>query len=334
MLRYVFRHSFCLFIFILVFTGFSSAVSGQESKPEEPIEACKELPPLKEFHFINDLRAKLQGEVTELLAKKKDLEEVKIPAAEVASKTAEPGANNSVNTKVSPVLTPIKSVEEYKNDLKQTVDDISWKQAQLQCVISAQSQFSLDFKFSVSLFFAALIGLVITGFFVLAIIDEKVRQAVFSGQVGLQFLALFSIVIAIILFGITTILEAKELAALLGSLSGYILGRTTASNGNNTETQTKPNPNPMDNFAAIDLTPATLSIAIGATDTLKATPLDKQNKPIIPSAGEFTPQWSSNDPSVAQVDGKGTVTGVSAGTCNVVTRFNGVQSASSVVTVS
>ena len=43
----------------------------------------------------------------------------------------------------------------------------------------------------------------------------------------MQFLTLFSLVIAIILFGITQILEGKELAARLGGLSGYILGRTT-----------------------------------------------------------------------------------------------------------
>ncbi len=40
------------------------------------------------------------------------------------------------------------------------------------------------------------------------------------GQSGIQFLTLFSLVIAIILFGI----KGKELAALLGGLSGYIFG--------------------------------------------------------------------------------------------------------------
>jgi hypothetical protein len=39
---------------------------------------------------------------------------------------------------------------------------------------------------------------------------------------------LFFLVIAIILFGILRILEGKELSALLGGLSGYILGRGTA----------------------------------------------------------------------------------------------------------
>jgi hypothetical protein len=68
----------------------------------------------------------------------------------------------------------------------------------------------------------------IVAFFALSFYDEKVRQAIFSGQAGIQFVTLFSLVIAIILFGIVGILEAKELSALLGGISGYILGRTTA----------------------------------------------------------------------------------------------------------
>jgi small-conductance mechanosensitive channel len=46
----------------------------------------------------------------------------------------------------------------------------------------------------------------IIGFFILAGIDQKMRQAIFSGDAGIQFLTLFSLVIAIILFGITGIL--------------------------------------------------------------------------------------------------------------------------------
>jgi hypothetical protein len=83
-----------------------------------------------------------------------------------------------------------------------------------------------EFKSQLSMIFAALIGAVIIGFFIIAYVDDKVRTAIFSGQAGIQFLTLFSLVIAIILFGITGILEGKELAALLGGLSGYILGRS------------------------------------------------------------------------------------------------------------
>jgi hypothetical protein len=81
------------------------------------------------------------------------------------------------------------------------------------------------FKTSMSIAFTILVGLVILGFFLVATVDQKVRQRIFSGQAGIQFVTLFSIVIAIILFGITNVLEGKELSALIGGLSGYILGR-------------------------------------------------------------------------------------------------------------
>lgn len=84
-----------------------------------------------------------------------------------------------------------------------------------------------EFKLYITAAFSILVGFVILGFFVVSWRDETVRRAIFSGQSGIQFLTLFSLVIAIILFGITEVLEGKELAALLGGLSGYILGRVT-----------------------------------------------------------------------------------------------------------
>ena len=85
-----------------------------------------------------------------------------------------------------------------------------------------------DFKKQIALAFTFLVGLVIVGFFAVSWHDTIVRQSIFSSESGIQFLTLFSVVIAIILFGITGILESKELAALLGGLSGYILGRVTS----------------------------------------------------------------------------------------------------------
>jgi hypothetical protein len=112
-------------------------------------------------------------------------------------------------------------------------EQLSQKQRELSNVENKITNFlSLEvnvqrFKREVSLYFAGLVAIVIIGFFYIAHGDEKVRQAIFSGTAGIQFVTLFSLVIAIILFGITTILEGKELAALLGGLSGYILGRVT-----------------------------------------------------------------------------------------------------------
>ncbi|MEM8575697.1 MAG: hypothetical protein AAGF48_13820 [Pseudomonadota bacterium] len=88
---------------------------------------------------------------------------------------------------------------------------------------SAENSFKLWMSFA----FALLVGLVIWKFFQITHADESVRRVVFSAEAGIQFVTLFSLVIAIILFGITGILEGKELAALLGGISGYILGRST-----------------------------------------------------------------------------------------------------------
>ena len=103
-------------------------------------------------------------------------------------------------------------------DMQSRVDD------QINTLLIPESAQN-KFKLWVTAAFSALVGVVILGFFVVAAIDETVRRSIFSSQSGIQFLTLFSLVIAIILFGITGILEGKELSALLGGLSGYILGR-------------------------------------------------------------------------------------------------------------
>jgi hypothetical protein len=79
--------------------------------------------------------------------------------------------------------------------------------------------------------FAGMIVVLIVGFYGIALRDVNVRLAIFKGDAGIQFITLFSLVIAIILFGLLGILEGKELAALLGGLSGYILGKGTSPAG-------------------------------------------------------------------------------------------------------
>ena len=76
--------------------------------------------------------------------------------------------------------------------------------------------------------FGLAVIIVIIFFFRLAD-NDTARVALFQNDSGLQFVTLFSIVIAIILFGVLKILEGRELAALLGGLSGYILGRGSIS---------------------------------------------------------------------------------------------------------
>lgn len=83
------------------------------------------------------------------------------------------------------------------------------------------------FRLYVTITFGILVLLVIAGFYGIAWKKENVAATIFSGEMGMQFITLFLIVIAIILFGIMGTLEGKELAALLGGLSGYILGRAS-----------------------------------------------------------------------------------------------------------
>ena len=90
------------------------------------------------------------------------------------------------------------------------------------------SYVSQNFKKQISWSFAFLVGLVIVGFFIVAYKDEKIRKSIFSGDSGLQFITIFSIIIAIILFGITEVLGGKEIAGLIGGISGFILGRTSS----------------------------------------------------------------------------------------------------------
>jgi hypothetical protein len=124
---------------------------------------------------------------------------------------------------------------ELKNNIKRAEEESSKGFQDLQDIedkitsIFTEVAGSTSFRFSMSLAFAALVSTVIFGFFAIAFKDENVRKSIFSSESGIQFITLFLLVIAIIFFGIIGILEGKELAALLGGLSGYILGRGSKS---------------------------------------------------------------------------------------------------------
>lgn len=111
-----------------------------------------------------------------------------------------------------------KEMEALKKDLKKQELELIHCENQIQLALESDEYAQL-FKIWVSGFFAAMVMALIIGFY------WKVGSTVFSGQTGIQFVTLFSLIIAIILFGITGILADKELSALLGGLSGYILGK-------------------------------------------------------------------------------------------------------------
>lgn len=361
---YIHRATFYFAVFSILFLS-SLAINAQQA--EQP-EACKELPDLKDFFVVDEIRGRLQREVPELQAKITEIKEIRIPDFAIAQKdlddtnkkieplVSKPDRNEDDNRQLESLerfkvslenFLSRKTVASYETELKRAEDQLPRKEAQLRCVNAAVSKFDStpeqDFKFWMSVIFAVLIGTVIIGFFWTAITDEKVRRAVFAGQVGLQFIALFSIVIAIILFGITGILEAKELSALLGSLAGYILGRYSTprndenSSGNNTGGEGGNGGGGASGsdstIAKIEIAPASASLSTAnPTQQLSATATDAQNNPITPNG--FSPQWSTDDVSVAIVSQTGLVTRVAQGNCNVTATANGVTSKNCAVTCS
>ncbi len=158
----------------------------------------------------------------------KAAESKKLPESDLAPlRKALSDAASGVNTN--------SSADELAKAIDQKQTELAAKQSRRDAIDAAISRKvdleapKQEFKKNISAYFAALIALVILGFFFIASRDEVVRREIFAGQAGIQFITLFALVIAIILFGITGILEGKELSALLGGLSGYILGRSTTS---------------------------------------------------------------------------------------------------------
>lgn len=117
----------------------------------------------------------------------------------------------------------IKTREEELFDAKQTAAKI---ENEIDQVILAADEEN-EFRLIISLLFTGLVAFVIAGFYVMAYKNNVVANA-FGGEKGIQFITLFLVVIAIILFGIMGVFGGKELSALLGALSGYILGRSTS----------------------------------------------------------------------------------------------------------
>jgi hypothetical protein len=84
-------------------------------------------------------------------------------------------------------------------------------------------QTKIGLGYTVLLTLGLIILLIIVGIMTNKINIDTIKTLISDG--GLQFVTIFILMIAIILFGILNILEGKELAAILAGISGYILGR-------------------------------------------------------------------------------------------------------------
>lgn len=197
--------------------------------------------------------ARLEQEITELTeqiafaptAQQIEAERQLGEREKLASQKANTSGGAEKSSPKADFVVNVPSQESLKQELKVATDKLNARKLQARCIqqsISSIHTPEQSFKTTVSVYFAILIGLVIVGFFILSFKDETIRRAIFSGQTGIQFLTLFSIVIAIILFGVTNILQDKELAALLGGLSGYILGRYSMPPENRSNASEPPPP--------------------------------------------------------------------------------------------
>ncbi len=83
-----------------------------------------------------------------------------------------------------------------------------------------------DFRIWISLTFSGLIAVLLLAFFWIIYRRSDISlPSLMLGSSGLQFITVFILIIAIILFGILKVLGGSELAAILSGISGYILGK-------------------------------------------------------------------------------------------------------------
>lgn len=121
------------------------------------------------------------------------------------------GINDTLKLNMSLVLSDIENIDQ--------------KIAEKLAPIERQ----MSFNSKIILLFAILIAVMIISFFATIYFksEDPVVISLLSNE-GLQFVTIFVLIIAIVLFGTLEILEGRELAAIISGISGYILGRRTS----------------------------------------------------------------------------------------------------------
>jgi len=314
---------------------------------------CAEFSQDNDFLALADRRAELLAESQQLTL---DISELKSITDAPTAAELEAQKKRLDDLQKKPTRTPLEDeamqgleaiLRNLRSD-KEIADDIAKKsevlvkdKVLLQCIQGRIAQLTSPeqtFRTNTSWVFAGLIAFVIIGFFVLAFRDEIMRRAIFSGETGIQFLTLFSVVIAIILFGIINILEGKELAALLGGLSGYILGRTSQKSATPAAAPTTPTGAAtlqkfIKDLNSINVSPPSANLSsTSKAQQLIAEPKDLTGAVIKDDDKLFVPEWESSDPAVAKVAQSGLVSMVGPGTANVTASYGNIKSDPCVVT--
>ncbi len=118
------------------------------------------------------------------------------------------------------------SMEILKRSILNLEEDIDQTQITIDHALAPEYS-KQKFRSSITLYFSALIGVMISLFFIIIFFKAKgdIAKTLLSEN-GLQFITIFVLIISVILFGVLEILQATELAAILSAISGYILGKT------------------------------------------------------------------------------------------------------------
>jgi hypothetical protein len=190
-----------------------------------------------------DMRSRAKDIDVDIAGIRRSIAEEKIrsdaqKAEDVAQQDRKLAAIDKLNNQIANMY---KDTSESSNTIQELTKNLNEIDSEITDLIK-QSDSEGSFKIAVSLTFAGLVSFVILGFYVIAGRNKEVVFTIFSNDSGIQFITLFSIVIAVILFGIIGVLEGKELSALLGGLSGYILGR--GSNKSQSEEKDSKHPPP------------------------------------------------------------------------------------------
>jgi hypothetical protein len=122
------------------------------------------------------------------------------------------------------------------------------------------------------------------------------------------------------------------LAALLGGLSGYILGRTSQRSSIPAPPTTTPTGATVLQKFIKDLNSITVSPSSASLSStskafqLVAEPKDIKGAVIRDDDKLFVPEWESSDPAVAKVDQSGLVSMVGPGIANVTASYGNIKS--------
>ncbi|MDR2009318.1 MAG: hypothetical protein LBQ22_02410 [Bacteroidales bacterium] len=112
-----------------------------------------------------------------------------------------------------------------QENLERVQYDIFLCEQALNTALSPEFQ-QQNFRIWISLTFSMLIAVLLcVFFFIIFRRSDKSLAKLLLNDTGLQFITIFVLIIAIILFGILNILQGSELAAILSGISGYILGK-------------------------------------------------------------------------------------------------------------